>query len=111
MVGFGRATADAVDQTWSGYRTPFPLRGATTPHRAEQVGIQTPYKQLPFQIGRFLHIVVPLASGPRWAGLFQSRHQRYNTLIYRQLSAVRIYAACFEQLGPERARLFMPGFR
>ena len=42
VVGFGRATADAVDQTWSGYRTLFPLRGATTPHRAERVGIQTP---------------------------------------------------------------------
>ena len=43
--------------------------------------------------------------------LFRPGRLRYNTLIYRQLSAIRIYAACFEQLGPERARLFMPGFR
>ena len=42
VVGFGRATADAVDQTWSSYRPPLHLRGATTPHRTERVGIQTP---------------------------------------------------------------------
>jgi len=104
VVGFGRATADAVDQTWSGYRTPLPLRGATTPHRAEQVGIQTPYKQLPFQIGRFLHIVVPLASGPRWAGLFQSRHQRYNTLIYHYLRL-----RCIKRVGFEGFACLRPG--